>query len=69
LNESASYLLIGLLVLVLFVGQIFFWARFIRLPNDDELGIPRAAIASLICTIVFIFVFLGFFLLMSILIT
>ncbi len=69
LSENASFMLIGLLALVLFIGQIFFWARFIRLPNDEELGLPRAAIASLISTAVFIFVILGYGLLMEIMTT
>jgi hypothetical protein len=69
LNESTSYLILGLLALVLFVGQVFFWSRFIRLPNDEEIGLPRAAIASVICTIVNILVVLAYGLLMAILIS
>lgn len=60
LTSGRSLLIIGLLNLVLFVGQIFFWARFIRLPNDEELGLSRATISSLLYTAVFFFVILGY---------
>ena len=60
LSSGRSLLLIGLLHLVLFVGQIFFWARFIRLPDDEELGLSHATITSLLYTAVFFFVGLGY---------
>jgi len=60
LSSGRSPLLIVLLNLVLFVGQIFFWARFIRLPDDEELGLSRATITSLLYTAVFCFVGLGY---------
>lgn len=60
LSSGRNPLLIVLLNLVLFVGQIFFWARFIRLPDDEELGLSRATITSLLYTAVFCFVGLGY---------
>ena len=60
LSSGRGLLLIGLLNLVLFVGQVFFWARFVRLSDDEELGLSRATLASLLYTIVFIFVCLGY---------
>ena len=60
LSSGRGLLLIVLLNLILFIGQIFFWARFIRLPNDEELGLSRATLTSLLYTIVFILVGLGY---------
>lgn len=69
LSSGRSLLLIGLMHLVLFVGQIFFWARFIRLPDDEELGLSRATLASLLYTVVFIFVGLGYAAIFAVLIS
>jgi hypothetical protein len=60
MTEGRNLLLIGLINLVLFVGQIFFWARFIRLPNDEELGLSKAVLTSMLYTAVFLFVGLGY---------
>lgn len=50
---------IGVIYAILFITQMFFWARLIHLPEDDsELGLARGALASLLYT--FVFVFIGF---------
>lgn len=60
LIDGRDLLLIALLNLVLFVGQIFLWSKMIRLTEDEELGVSRAALVSLLYTAVFIFVGLGY---------
>lgn len=52
--------LIGAVNLMLFIGQMFFWARFIRLKDDEELGVANAALASLLYTFIFIFIGIGY---------
>ena len=60
LTEGRTLMLMGLLNLVLFIGQIFFWARFILIDDGSELGLSRATLASLLYTIVFLFVGVGY---------
>jgi len=68
ITHSRGLVLIGAVNALLFIGQMFFWARFIRLPNDEELGFGRAALASLIYTGIFIFVYIGYVVLFATLI-
>jgi hypothetical protein len=35
---------------------MLFWSRFIKLPEDEELGLGRAALASLFYSVIFIFI-------------
>lgn len=47
---------VALFQLVMFTVQMFFWSRFIKLRDDEELGLGRAALASLFYSVVFIFI-------------
>ncbi len=60
LTSTRGLAMLGLVNLILFVGQMFFWARFIRLPNEEELGLSRAALASLLYTFIFVFIGIGY---------
>ena len=60
MTRAKGLVLIGVVNVLLFVAQMFFWARFIRVPEDGELGLGRASLASLIYTVIFIFVGLGY---------
>lgn len=68
LTKAKGLVLIGAVNALLFVTQMGFWARFIRLPDDSELGLSRSALASLIYSVIFIFVYLGYIALLAILI-
>lgn len=66
LTRAKAFALIGILYAFLFVIQMVFWARFIRLPkNDEELGFARGALASLLYTLIFIFVGIGYVILFA----
>lgn len=59
--QAKGIVLTGVVYAILFVTQMFFWASFIRLPEDDsELGLARGALASLLYTFIFIFVGIGY---------
>ena len=60
LGKAKGLALIGVVNVILFITQMFFWAVFIRLPDDSELGLGRSALASLIYTTIFFFVGLGY---------
>jgi hypothetical protein len=60
LTKAKGLVLIGAVHVLLFVAQMFFWARHIRLPEDEELGLSRAAISSLVYTFIFIFLSIGY---------
>lgn len=47
---------IALFQVLMFTVQMLFWARFIKLPEDEELGLGRAALASLVYSVIFIFI-------------
>lgn len=47
---------IALFQVLMFAVQMVFWARFIKLPGDEELGLGRAALASIFYSIIFIFI-------------
>lgn len=66
LTSGKGIAMLGFVCLILFVGQMFFWARFIRLPNDRELGLTNAALASLLYTVIFIFIGIGYFALLAV---
>lgn len=54
--SSRAIASIALLQVFMFAVQTFFWSQFIKLPNGEELGLGRAALASLFYSIVFIFI-------------
>ncbi|MEI6674631.1 MAG: trypsin-like peptidase domain-containing protein [Verrucomicrobiota bacterium] len=56
---------LALFQVLIFVFQMFFWARFIELPHEEELGLSRAAVASLFHTIVLVFIGFMYGLLMA----
>jgi hypothetical protein len=60
LSNGKTLFMFGLLHLILFISQVFFWARFIRISDEEELGLANAAITSLLYTFVFIFVTFGY---------
>jgi hypothetical protein len=60
LTKAKGIALIGSVNICLFIAQMFFWARHIKLPDDEELGLNRAALSSLIYTFIFIFVGIGY---------
>ena len=47
---------LALFQILIFVFQLFFWARFIKLPDGGDLGLSRSAAASLFHTIVVVFI-------------
>jgi hypothetical protein len=47
---------LGLFQTVMFVFQMIFWSRLICLPDGSELGMGRAALASLFYSVVFLFI-------------
>jgi hypothetical protein len=47
---------IALFQVFMFTVQMFFWARFIKLPEHEALGLGRAALASLFYSVIFIFI-------------
>lgn len=47
---------IALFQVLVFTVQMLFWSRFIKLPEDEELGLGRAALASLFYSVIFIFI-------------
>lgn len=65
LEGTAVILLVFAQYILLFVAQMFFWARFIRLPDDSELGLGRAALCSLFYTIIFFVIGIGYFMLFT----
>lgn len=69
LMQGRNLILFGLINLILFVGQIFFWARFILLEDGSELGLTRATMASMLYTFVFLFVGIGYAVLFAVLIS
>lgn len=60
---------IGLLQVFLFVFQMVFWSRLIRLPGGGEFGLGRAALASLSYSIVFWFIGIFYGMLFAALVT
>lgn len=40
----------------MFAVQMLFWAQFIKLPDNEKLGLGRAALASLLYSIIFLFI-------------
>jgi hypothetical protein len=65
MTSSKGLTLIGIVNLILFVGQMFFWAKFIRVSDDEELGLPQAALASLLYTFIFVFIGIGYLVLFA----
>lgn len=65
LQSVTGILLIATQYLILFVAQMFFWARFIRLPDDSELGIGRAALSSLFYTVIFVVIGIAYLILFA----
>jgi hypothetical protein len=65
LSSGTGIAMFGFVYLILFVGQMFFWANFIRLPGGRELGYANAALSSLLYTVIFIFISFGYFALMA----
>lgn len=53
-------LLLLLVYVLLFLGQIFFWAKFIHISNNQELGYAGAARVSLFYTLVLFIVGFGY---------
>jgi hypothetical protein len=47
---------VALFQVFMFTVQMFFWAHFIKLPDDEELGFGSAALASLFYSVIFIFI-------------
>ena len=65
LSSGRGIALFGCVNLILFVGQMFFWANYIRLPDGRELGYVNATLSSLLYTVIFIFISFGYFALMA----
>ena len=56
---------IALFHVLMFTVQMVFWSRFIKLPGDEELGLGRAALASLFYSVIFIFISILYLMLLA----
>jgi hypothetical protein len=56
---------IALFYVLMFTVQMVFWSRFIKLPGDEELGLGRAALASLFYSVIFIFISILYLMLLA----
>jgi hypothetical protein len=66
LSSGIGIAMFGFISLILFVGQMFFWANYIRLPDGRELGYVNAALSSLLYTVIFIFISIGYLVLIAV---
>ena len=68
-NGIQSLACIGLLQVLMFFFQMYFWSKFIKLPNGENIGLSSAALASSFYTIVFLFIFILYVMLIAALAT